>query len=171
MAHKGGETPSGGDYEVGYRKPPQHSRFKPGQSGNPRGREKGSLNLQTLVDKALRQKVTVKEQGKPRQITKAEVIATRIVNNAATSGDPRAIRLLMEIDRRRDVLPTDKGSAEQREQRFQKSNSQPGLDNVDFSKMPSAQLEVLLEALAILDENQERPPPPMPPADPGETEE
>ena len=27
-----------GDYEVGYGKPPKHSRFKPGQSGNPKGR-------------------------------------------------------------------------------------------------------------------------------------
>src|SRR5205823_6157875 len=30
------------EYQVGYRKPPQHSRFKNGQSGNPKGRPKRS---------------------------------------------------------------------------------------------------------------------------------
>ena len=34
------------DYEVGYGKPPSHTRFKPGESGNPRGRPRGSRNAQ-----------------------------------------------------------------------------------------------------------------------------
>jgi hypothetical protein len=45
---RSGEPPlEGPSYEVGYGKPPQHSRFKPGHSGNPRGRAKGSLNTHT----------------------------------------------------------------------------------------------------------------------------
>ncbi len=40
------QTSTGG-YDVGYRKPPKHTRFKPGQSGNPRGRPKGTKNLKT----------------------------------------------------------------------------------------------------------------------------
>ena len=32
-------------YEVGYGRPPQHTQFRPGQSGNPAGRRKGVRNL------------------------------------------------------------------------------------------------------------------------------
>jgi hypothetical protein len=39
-----------GDYEVGYRKPPVHTRFKKGQSGNPRGRKKSSKNIRKIVN-------------------------------------------------------------------------------------------------------------------------
>ena len=43
-----GESQDGGDYEVGWSKPPEHSRWPKGVSGNLAGRPKGSLNLKTL---------------------------------------------------------------------------------------------------------------------------
>ena len=49
----------GGDYEVGYGKPPRHSQFVKGQSGNPRGRPAGAKNLKTLLNKALNELVIV----------------------------------------------------------------------------------------------------------------
>jgi hypothetical protein len=52
------------DYEVGHGKPPRHTRFKKGQSGNPRGRPKGSKNLPTLLTEALNEPVVVAENGK-----------------------------------------------------------------------------------------------------------
>ena len=48
-------------YAVGYGKPPRHSRFEPGQSGNPRGRPPGSKNLSSLLKKALDEPVIVVE--------------------------------------------------------------------------------------------------------------
>jgi Family of unknown function (DUF5681) len=47
------------DYEVGYGKPPRHTRFKKGQSGNPRGRPNGSKNLSTLLSETLSEPVIV----------------------------------------------------------------------------------------------------------------
>ncbi len=35
------------DYRVGNKRPPRHSQFKPGVSGNPKGRRKGSVNLRS----------------------------------------------------------------------------------------------------------------------------
>ena len=42
-----------GDYTVGYGKPPRHTRFPKGQSGNPKGRTKGSLNVATILPRML----------------------------------------------------------------------------------------------------------------------
>src|SRR4051794_8925813 len=70
-------------YEVGYGKPPQHSRFRKGQSGNLRGRPKGSKNLATIVGEALDQKVVVNEGGRRRKITKREAVITQLVNRSA----------------------------------------------------------------------------------------
>jgi hypothetical protein len=40
-------------YSVGYGRPPKHTRFKPGRSGNPKGRPRGSRNLSTEMQKVL----------------------------------------------------------------------------------------------------------------------
>ena len=53
------------DYEVGYRKPPLHSRFKPGQSANPAGRKKGVANFKTDVENTLHLPVRLSEAGRP----------------------------------------------------------------------------------------------------------
>jgi len=78
------------DYEVGYGKPPQHSRFKPGQSGNPRGRPKGARNAATVLRDELAEKITVTENGKTITITKLEGIVKAAVVKAL-KGDPRAL--------------------------------------------------------------------------------
>ena len=58
------------DYEVGYGKPPRHTRFKKGQSGNPRGRPSGSKNLKTLLNEALNERVVVTEEGGRRNTSR-----------------------------------------------------------------------------------------------------
>jgi hypothetical protein len=83
------------DYQVGYGKPPQHTRFKKGESGNPTGRPKSSKNLTTLLEKELKQRVVVTENGRRRSITKQEAMVKHLVNKAV-SGDRPLMQLLLE---------------------------------------------------------------------------
>jgi hypothetical protein len=85
-----------GDYAVGYGKPPRHTRFTKGQSGNPRGRLPGAKNLKTLLSDALNEFVIVTENGGHRKITKREAIITQLVNRSATA-DLRAIKILLDM--------------------------------------------------------------------------
>jgi hypothetical protein len=89
------------DYEVGYKKPPKHSQFKKGQSGNPRGRPRGSKNLATMVREAIDEKVTITEKGRHRQITLFEASLKHLCRKSA-QGDHRAtqalLRLVQELD-------------------------------------------------------------------------
>jgi len=86
----------GGDYEVGYGKPPHHTRFVKGQSGNPRGRPPGAKNLKTLLNNALNELVFVTENGGRRKISKREAIVTQLVNGSA-KGDFKAIQILLAM--------------------------------------------------------------------------
>jgi hypothetical protein len=80
--------------EVGYKRPPRHTRFKPGQSGNLKGRPKGTKNFATVMDKELSTKIEVTENGRRRRISKREAIVKQTVNKAA-SGDPKATVVLL----------------------------------------------------------------------------
>ena len=73
-----------------------HSRFKPGQTGNPAGRTKGGQNILTLLAKTLNTQVVINENGRRRTITKREAFIVQIVNKAA-SGDLRAIQQLLHL--------------------------------------------------------------------------
>ena len=84
------------DYQVGYGKPPRHTQFEKGQSGNPRGRPSGSKNLATLVSEALNERVIVAEDGGRRKISKREAIIKQLVNRSAKA-DLRAIKILLDI--------------------------------------------------------------------------
>ena len=84
------------DYEVGYRKPPRHTRFNKGQSGNPKGRPGGAKNLSTLLSEALNEPVIVAENGGRRTISKRQAIIKQLVNQSA-KGDWRATKLLLDI--------------------------------------------------------------------------
>ena len=84
-----------GDYTVGYGKPPRHTRFPKGQSGNPKGRPKGSLNVATILPRMLRETVTYKEGGKKRRKTKYEVMWLQQVNKAV-AGNNQSFKLVNE---------------------------------------------------------------------------
>jgi hypothetical protein len=83
------------DFEVGYGKPPQHTRFRKGEaSANPRGRPR--KNLATSLIEGLSKKVTVTENGRRRKITVREAITSQLINKSATA-DLRAIKMLLDM--------------------------------------------------------------------------
>jgi hypothetical protein len=84
------------DKRVGYSNPPEHTRFKTGQSGNPRGRPKGTLNMATVLARTLREKVVIDENGKRKTVTKLQAAIAQLVSKA-TSGDGHAIRYLCQL--------------------------------------------------------------------------
>jgi hypothetical protein len=84
------------DEGIGYKRPPVHSRFKPGQSGNPTGRAKGSQNLKTLFHKILKEEVSLREGTDVRKVSKAEAIMRGLVVGAL-KGDGRSIGTLFRV--------------------------------------------------------------------------
>ena len=86
------------DYEVGYGKPPRHSRFAKGQSGNPMGRPGGAKNFSTLLAEALNELVAVAENGARRKISRCQIIIKQLVKRAE-KGDWRAAKLLLDFQR------------------------------------------------------------------------
>src|SRR3984893_3415517 len=88
--------PTEREYRVGKGKPPRHTRFQKGQSGNPTGRPKGSKNVATLLEQVLNERVVVTENGKRKRITKLQAMLKQLANKAA-SGDHRDIKMLMPL--------------------------------------------------------------------------
>src|SRR5579863_7141643 len=69
--------------------PPESSRYKPGKSGNPGGRPKGSKNLSTILMEAARAPVIATINGKPRKISKIQATVMQLATKAA-AGDRRS---------------------------------------------------------------------------------
>ena len=90
----GSETPR--DYVVGYGKPPLHTRFQKGRSGNPKGRPRGKKNTATLLNAALNASIVVIENGRRKKITKREAILTQLVNKSAAA-DLKATQMVLAM--------------------------------------------------------------------------
>ncbi len=100
---------SGADYEVGYGKPPRHTRFQPGHSGNPRGRPKGTNNLKTDLLEELGEKILVREGEHSRRVSKQRAVVKSVVNRAL-KGDARLNAQLISMMMR--LLDTGEGAPE-----------------------------------------------------------
>lgn len=105
---KGFERPK--TTKVGYRNPPEKSRFKTGQSGNPHGRPKGAFNVATILERTLREPVVIVENGKRKTVTELEAAIKQVVDQAA-SGKLKALQLLTTLARSAEESVASNSSA------------------------------------------------------------
>ena len=126
-------TPPEDDCEVGYKRPPKHTRFAPGRSGNPRGRPRKSKQLEDLIEMELDEKIAVKEGGRETFITKREAIVKQFLNRAL-KGDPKALQLVLaHLEKHRDVGPFVSTAADDAEllKAISGTNARAGEDDGD----------------------------------------
>ena len=84
------------DDKIGYGKPPKHTRFQKGKSGNPSGRPKKAPLQQELFRKELSRRVTITEGGRSQRITKGELLARQVVTRAI-KGESTALRMMLRL--------------------------------------------------------------------------
>lgn len=94
-------------YQVGYGRPPLQTRFKPGRSGNPKGRPKGSSNHRTTVERVMKQKVSVREGEKTRRVTKFEAMLQAQASKGM-KGDARSAGMVINVMSKAGLL-SDQG--------------------------------------------------------------
>jgi hypothetical protein len=88
-----------GPDKVGYGKPPKHTQFKKGQSGNPKGRPKqvqAHMPVSRIIRNSLSEEVQGKVNGKTRKMTKLAAIID-VQSAKALKGDTRAAKLLIDL--------------------------------------------------------------------------
>jgi Family of unknown function (DUF5681) len=93
MMNKSDGSANDKDSPVGYGNPPRHTRFKKGVSGNARGRRKGTLNVTTVLQRALQETVVIRRGGKAKRVSKLQAAFQQVADKAA-SGDLKAAQLL-----------------------------------------------------------------------------
>ncbi len=74
---------------VGYGRPPLDKQFKPGQSGNPKGRPKGTRNLRSALEKILTDSISIREGARVRKVTRLEAVLLTNIKKAL-EGDHKA---------------------------------------------------------------------------------
>jgi len=84
------------DYEVGYGRPPEATRFKKGKSGNPNGRPKATKNVLTMLEEVFFRKIQISENGQRREVTMLEAVLRQLVNGAV-KGEVRHIDRVLKL--------------------------------------------------------------------------
>ena len=127
------------DDSVGYGSPPKHTQFKPGQSGNPKGRPRGTKNLKTDLEEELGEMIVVREGGNPKTVSKQRAMVKSLTAKAV-HGDARAMVIAFDLmcrllhadeaeDTSRGPSPDDKAILEAFEKRVLQKAESPPEDN------------------------------------------
>jgi Family of unknown function (DUF5681) len=106
-----GQSSEEGMYQVGYGRPPLQSRFKPGQSGNPKGRPRQSRNMRTIVKQVLSEDMQIREGGRLRRMPAMEALV-RTLRARAFKGDPKALASLILLARLSGLTESDEAIAD-----------------------------------------------------------
>jgi hypothetical protein len=93
--------------DVGYGSPPVKNQFKPGQSGNTKGRPKGIKNTVTMLNEILNSKVIVTDNDKKMKMSRRGVILTQAVSKAM-KGDLKAVSILFPVMLESDINSEEK---------------------------------------------------------------
>ncbi len=86
----------GDPYDVGYARPPQHTRFKKGLSGNPYGRPPKKPDFYTELRRVLHEDITITVDGEPQQVTVQQALLLRL-RDEALRGEVWAGKLLQKV--------------------------------------------------------------------------
>jgi hypothetical protein len=98
---------------VGFRNPPKHTQFKPGQSGNPSGRPKAKKTIDSILEARLMAPMTVTIDGKRKKLPALEILLTKELSKAM-NGDQKSVRLLLDLFQARGLAGPERGSQEDR---------------------------------------------------------
>ena len=85
------------EYDVGYGKPPQHTRFPKGRSGNPSGRPKRKPTVYSELEQELSKMMDMTENGRRIRVSKRRAICKRLIS-ASLQGNERATKQLLDIE-------------------------------------------------------------------------
>ncbi len=88
--------PDGDNNKVGYGRPPRHSRWRKGQSGNPSGRPRSRESIRAKLLKLIGEEIVARSNGKETVMTQEEAML-RAAAAKAMKGDLRALKLIVEM--------------------------------------------------------------------------
>jgi hypothetical protein len=96
MSASRGSWSSDWNMAVGYKKPPKHSQFQPGRSGNPKGRRRKQKGPRQLLEDALNEAATVTENGKSKVLSKKQIVF-KVLVASAIKGNSKAMSAVFKL--------------------------------------------------------------------------